>query len=126
MRFTHTFILLVLLVSGCHRRDAKLDQQIVGTWTNEGHWSMSFSSDGSFSSGPPSLLYQGTWFTKDGELVSTITNATGTKKHEPVGSIDRLRIVRVDAGKLALSSQLAFIEDGQTNYRPVTNYFDRR
>ena len=126
MRFTHTFILLVLLASGCHRRDAKLGQQIVGTWTNEGLWSMSLSSDGSFSSGSPSVSYQGTWLTKDGELVTTVTNATGTKKHVPVGSIDRSRIVRVDAGQLALSSQLAFIEGGQTNYHPVTNYFDRR
>ena len=126
MRFTHTLILLVLLASGCHRRDAKLDQQIVGTWTNEEHWSVSFSSDGSFSSGSPGLSFQGTWLSRDGELVMTVTNAAGTKKHEPVGSIDRLRIVRVDAGQLALSSQLAYIEDGQTNYHPVTNYFDRR
>ena len=87
---------------------------------------MSLSSDGSFSSGSPSVSYQGTWLTKDGELVTTVTNATGTKKHVPVGSIDRSRIVRVDAGQLALSSQLAFIEGGQTNYHPVTNYFDRR
>ena len=60
------------------------------------------SPDGSFSEsiGHSNALvtYQGTWFVKDGELVMTVTNAHGTGNHgaEPVGSVDRCKIIHVD------------------------------
>jgi len=60
------------------------------------------SPDGSFSEsfGHSNALvtYQGTWLVKDGELVMTVTNAHGTGNHgvEPVGSVDRCKIIHVD------------------------------
>ncbi len=104
MRFAFPFVLIGLLVAGCQRRDAKLTQQIAGEWKHEGGFDMTISSDGSFSSGSSDVAYQGTWQVSAGELVATITNATGTKKHEPVGSIDRMKIVQVDKSHLTLES----------------------
>jgi hypothetical protein len=103
MRFAFTFILIGLLVAGCHRREAKLTDQIVGAWNHvDGGFSMTISSDGSFSSGSSNVAYQGTWLVGDAVLVMTITNATGTKQHEPVGSVDRMKIVQVDESHLTL------------------------
>ncbi len=116
MRLTLPLAFLVLLVAGCHRNDAKLSRQIVGTWAPGAGISMAISPDGSFLSAFTKtnlvvvLTYQGTWLVRDGELVMTITNASGTKEHEPVGSIDRMKIVQVDAARLALGM------NGQTNY----------
>jgi hypothetical protein len=106
-----TFILIGLLVAGCHRREAKLTHQIAGAWNHVGGgFSMTISSDGSFSSGSSNVAYQGTWLVRDAVLVVTITNATGTKQHEPVGSVDRMKIVQADEGHLTLESS------GQTTY----------
>ena len=63
---------------------------------------MTIASDGSFSSGSSSVTYQGTWLVKDDVLVLTVTNATDTKQHEPVGSVDRMKIIQADDGHLTL------------------------
>ena len=102
VRFTLIFILLGLLTIGCHRRDTKLARQIVGAWKHESGFSMTIASDGSFSSGSSSVTYQGTWLVKDDVLVLTVTNATDTKQHEPVGSVDRMKIIQADDGHLTL------------------------
>jgi hypothetical protein len=103
MRFAFTFILIGLLAAGCHRREAKLAHQIAGAWNHVGGgFSMTISSDGSFSSGSSKVAYQGTWLVRDAVLVMTITNATGTKQHEPVGSVDRMKIVQADESNLTL------------------------
>ena len=99
-----------LLVTGCQRRDAKLTQQIAGAWKHEGGFDMTISPDGSFSSASSNVAYQGTWRVSVDELVVTITNATGTKQHEPVGSVDRMKIVQADESHLTLESS------GQTIY----------
>lgn len=131
MRFSAVFVLLALLLASCGRRD-KTSHEIVGTWQSGSQFSMTLSAGGDFLSSfldtnqTVVLTYQGTWQVRESVLMMTITNVSGTLKHETNGSIDRMRIVRVDAGQLALSSQLAYIEGGQTNYHPVTNYFDRR
>ena len=98
-----------------HPSDAKLGQQISGTWKNHsGLFTRVFSSDGSFSTiiGHPNALvtYQGTWLVKDGELVMTLTNAQGTGSHQAgssVGDIDRIRIVQVD------EHQFSYAEGGR-------------
>ena len=107
MRFAFTFLLVSLMVIGCHRRDASF-QKIVGVWqTQESGWDMTFSPSGGFVSGLPSLTYQGTWLVVGDEIVMTVTNATGTKKHEPVGSIDRLRIIGLDRQHMTLVCQVS-------------------
>ena len=113
MRFAFTFVLLGLLVAGCHRQDTKLTQQIVGAWKHEGGFDMSILPDGRFSSGSSSVAYQGTWLVSADELVMTITNATGTKQHEPVGSIDRMKIVQIDKSHLTLESSSQMIYYGR-------------
>jgi len=115
MRFFVVFISVGLLVAGCGSRD-KISQQFVGTWQHEGGFSSTLSADGSFSSSYTStnqtvvLVYQGTWLARDGELDFTITNVSGTKRHEPVGSVDRIKIVEVS------SSHLVLEQGGMTNY----------
>jgi len=107
MRFAFTFLLVSLMVIGCHRRDASF-QKIVGAWqTQESGWDMTFSPNGGFVSGSPSLTFQGTWLVVGDEIVMTVTNATGTKKHEPVGSIDRLRIIGLDGQHMTLVCQVS-------------------
>lgn len=111
MRFTFTFVLLGLLLAGFHR-DANLTQQIAGAWKHEGGFDVTISPDGSFSSGSSSVSYQGTWQVVADELVITITNVTGTKEHEPGGSVDRMKIVQIDKSHLTLvwSNQTIYFE----------------
>jgi hypothetical protein len=112
MRFYAIFVMLGLLVAGCD----KTGQQFVGTWQHEGGFSSTLSTDGSFSSSYTStnqevvLVYQGTWQAREGELDFTITNVSGTRRHEPVGSVDHMKIVEVD------SSHLVLEQGGMTNY----------
>ena len=109
MRYTRTFILLGLLLTGCKSHDAILSQQILGTWTRgtlswtePPLYSKTFLPDGSFTTSighsNALVIYQGTWLVKDGELVMTTTNAHGTGRHQagPVGGVDRVKIVHVD------------------------------
>ena len=121
MKFTRTFILLGLLLTGCGSHDAKLSQQILGTWTKGPFswtepplYSKTFAADGSFTTSightNALVIYQGTWLVKDGELVMTTTNAHGTGNHQPGpwGGVDRVKIIRVDERQLDLefSNQL--------------------
>jgi hypothetical protein len=115
VRVVSISILLVMLLTGCDR-DAKLSRQMAGTWTHEGYFTLTLSSDGNFSSVLGSIsasnyvAYVGTWLVKDELLVMTTTNASGTRPHEPIGTVDRLKIVMVDHRYLALES------GGQTGY----------
>jgi hypothetical protein len=122
MKYTIIFTMLSLLATGCSRRDsqvskqndAQLGRQIAATWTQEGGQSLTISPDGSFSSswssGNRFLKYQGTWLVKDQMLVETVTNASGTMPHYPVGGVERVKIIQVDDSRLAIE------QDGQTNY----------
>ena len=102
MRFAVTFTLVCLLAIGCHRRDARLEK-IAGAWQfKDGGWEMNFSPNGGFTSGSLSLTFQGTWLVSADELVMTITNATGSKQHEPVGSVDRFSIFELDRQHMTL------------------------
>jgi hypothetical protein len=103
-------LLIGLLVTSCHRRDAKLGQQIVGSWKREGEggFTMTIRPEGGFSSGSSSVAYQGTWRVKNTELVITLTNATGFKQRESVGIVDRMKIVQADDNSLMLE------QNGQT------------
>src|ERR1035441_7431954 len=103
--------------------DAKLTQQIAGTWTR-GPFSWTeaplfrrtYSPDGSFTTsiGHTNALvtYKGTWLVKDQALVMTVTNAQGTGNHgtgSPVGHVDGGRIIYLD------EHQFIYETDGHTN-----------
>jgi len=115
MRISAALIVFGLLEAGCGSRD-KANHQFVGKWQHEGGFNSTIFADGSFSSSYTGtnqsivLAYQGTWQAKDGELDFTITNVSGTRLHEPVGTIDRMKIVAVDGSRLVLE------HSGQTYY----------
>ena len=114
MKTIPTILALSLLLTACGRRnsqisklsDAQLGRQIAATWTQEGGQSLTISPDGSFSSswssGNKFLKYQGTWLVKDQMLVETVTNASGTMPHYPVGGVERVKIIQVDDSRLAI------------------------
>ncbi len=116
MRFALIVILLGLLIAGCNSRNKSVRRQVVGTWQHQGGVTLAISDDGSFSTVFAAsnhtvvLELQGTWATSDDVLVMTLTNVDGTIRHEPVGSVDRSRIIEVDSNHLALALL------GQTNY----------
>jgi hypothetical protein len=109
---TAILVLLSLLLTGCDRRDARLRQQIVGTWTNEGSGMMVITSDGGFSSRWPSHYrtnaYEGIWRIKDGVLFSMVTNASPSELQSPAGDVEGFKIIRVD------DHQLIYRFGGQT------------
>lgn len=122
MKYTRTFILLGLLLAGCKNYDAKVSQEVVGTWTRGPFswietplFSKTFSPDGSFTTSightNALVIYEGTWLVKDGELVMTTTNAHGTGYHQPgpVGGVDRAKIIHLD------DHQFIYEIAGQTN-----------
>ena len=121
MRFALTFI-LVSLLTGCKSYDAKLSQQVLGTWnrteynvpirldgsftswkTIPGH--LTFLSDGNFSSfwGDTNGFdkYRGTWLVKDGMLVLTTTNSDGVAMLD----ISKHKIVQVDKHRLVYDTE---------------------
>jgi major membrane immunogen (membrane-anchored lipoprotein) len=102
MRFVLTMLTLSLLLTACGRRDIKFGRQITGTWTNgSGRNIETISSNGSFALTIGTIndrvTYQGTWLIKDGEFVTTVTNAqvTGNYKAGPVGAVSRVKIVKL-------------------------------
>lgn len=114
------FLLLSLFLTACGRQakleelsgDAKLRQKIIGAWSHK-DGIIRFASDGSssadFTNGPKVLAYRSTWELKDGYIVARITNVTlqNTTNAEPVGTVERSRIITVN------DHSLVYDEDGQ-------------
>src|SRR5579883_1704955 len=52
-------------------------------------------------------LYEGTWDVKDGSLVLSISfaNARNTTNVEPVGTVDKFRVITVDPGNLEMERE---------------------
>lgn len=92
-----------LILTACSSRDTKLTRMVAGRWMHGTH-EIALLLDGRFfeSFQPPkgTLTYAGTWQIRDGILSFTVTNASGPEPHEPVGSVDRGKIVSVDAHHL--------------------------
>ncbi len=65
---------------------------------------MVMAPDGSFSatfhSPQGTLTLAGTWQIKDGILIWTTTNVSGPEPHVAIGTVDRSKIVSVDAHRL--------------------------
>ena len=121
MRFALTFI-LVSLLTGCKSPDAKLSQQVLGTW-NRTEYDVPIRLDGSFTSwksvpGHMTLLaggsfssfwddtngfdrYRGTWLIKNGTLVLTITNSDEVAMRD----ISKLKIVQLDKHRFVYDTE---------------------
>jgi hypothetical protein len=118
MRFSAIYILLAVLVAGCGKYDT-VRHRLIGTWQDSSRFSLTLSANGDFLSSfsdtnhTVTLTYQGIWQVKEDVLMMTITNVTGTIKHETNGSIDRMRVIELDVSHLAL-------ENGN-----MTNYLER-
>ncbi len=97
IRLTVAFALLTLLLTACDNHI--FPDQMAGTWTNKNADTMTFTSDGAFSTGsssPATSNYQGTWQITNGTLISTITNAP-EKFTRPVS----FKIMRLDEHTLS-------------------------
>ena len=124
MRFALTFILLGLLLTGCRSPDAKLSQRLLGTWTQPAgilpvasdggfiSWepdpsgSITFLSDGSFSScygSGKNDSFRGTWVVKGGMLVMIFTDEDGSVI--PSISGHNRKIIRVDEHQLVFDNE---------------------
>ena len=110
MKYTTTFILLGLLLTGCGRRDAKIQQALTGTWVEAGDSFRStrvVSPSGSFDflitglTNGVTVKEEGTLVTKDGDLIITVTNDSRTNASlMPQGLHGR--IVRLDEHELVV------------------------
>jgi hypothetical protein len=111
----------MVCVPGCSPNDS--DQQvrkaIVGAWKTGHGGELVISPDGTFHShfvGTATNLtkewdYSGTWYVENGVVNIVITNAStiNTTNMQPIGSVDKIRI-------LALSeSKIIFESAGRTN-----------
>ena len=110
MRIYIFIFALALLVAGCGGRDAKLRQQITGTWPVPPSGSMTFLAAGSFhftnsyvsTNATLTWASDGTWDVRDGFLITTITNsiASGTDEKAQVGKTSRGKITFIDEHNL--------------------------
>ena len=84
--------------------DAKITDAVCGSWRGGANRTMLLAPDGSFSalfrSPKGTLTLAGTWQIKDGILIWTTTNVSGPEPHVAVGTVDRSKIVSVDAHRL--------------------------
>ena len=112
MRFRLTFILLSLLVAGCGSRDAKLREQIYGSWDGgrimylpDGTWH--FKNEGVVSNVTLKWASDGTWDVKDGFLIIATTNSASENTTEKplVGSVCRYKITFLDAQNLCYTNE---------------------
>jgi hypothetical protein len=111
MKFWKVSIFCVLISTGCHQSKDDQDdgngikKQIIGTWAlAEGGFEWNIYPDGSFNSffGKTNVIsfYEGTWQSSNDLLYLTITNSGGSRKHETNGSIDKIKIIKLDATSL--------------------------
>jgi len=120
MRFSSVCILLILLIVGCSRRDAKMREQICGSWDGgvitylpDGSWH--FHNELVVSNVTLKWTSDGTWDVKDGYLISTTTNSTSenTTERSLVGRVDRFKITFLDAHNLCGTNE----RDGFAEHR---------
>jgi hypothetical protein len=114
------FLTLGMWLSSCTRHDGT--SKLVGTWGGKAG-EIVFSADKSFHSTFTNAIktwnYYGVWELDNDELVLTITNANAINitNFESIGSVDRVKILKIDKTFLVT-------EYGQ---QPgITNFFTRK
>ncbi len=85
-------------------RDTKLTHAVCGNWRGGASREMVMAPGGSFSatfhSPKGTLTLAGTWQIKNGMLIWTTTNVSGPEPHVAIGTVDRSKIISVDAHRL--------------------------
>lgn len=104
MKCTIPFIFLTLLQVGCGRRDAKIQQQVTGTWVVQYGGDIRCTNiirpDGGYSAtvtGFPDghiISIEGTIVAKDGDLIETVTSDSETNQTVPL--VVRGHIISLD------------------------------
>lgn len=104
MKYSIPFILLTLLLAGCGCRDAKIQQQVTGTWVvhygGDIRCTNTIRPDGGYSAsvtGFPdghTISVEGTMVAKGGDLIETITSDSET--NQPVPIVVRGHIITLD------------------------------
>jgi hypothetical protein len=113
------FIVVLVLLVGCDRPEAKLHKQLIGTWMQEdSSFEMTLSSNGLFHSKyvgeDKELAFVGTWFVSNSSAIITITGKDVRNWPYPtntpsIGNVESDRIISVDAVRLVTEFK------GQTN-----------
>jgi hypothetical protein len=90
-------------------RDTKLTHAVCGSWRGGASREMVMAPDASFSASfhsPKGILtLTGKWQIKAEILIWTTTNVTGPEPHVAVGTVDRSKIVSVDAHRLVYEAE---------------------
>ena len=104
MKQVFTFIILCLLLTACGRSDARLQQQMTGTWVVEvGNNIRSVNiikPDGSFAAKVTGftngsvVMIEGTFLAKNGALVETVTKSS--QQNEKVPFVVQGHIIRLN------------------------------
>ena len=107
-------LFVALLLNGCDRGDAKVRQQLLGTWQKPDGGQITLQADGSFHSHwtlsltntPKEWLYDGTWSIKDNSVRLAITNAgaRNTTNFEAIGTIEHWKIIQLDEKRLTIAN----------------------
>ena len=87
-------------MTGCNRHDTKLQSAIIGSWSEGGAHTLTFESNGHYSSvypSPTSQSYEGSWHIYRGLLVMT----TRTSNSVPFSSIESSKVL-LDGDRLIL------------------------
>jgi hypothetical protein len=115
-----TFALLSVMIVGCGSRDAKMREQIYGTWdggtiTYLPNGTFHFHSELVISNATLKWTSDGTWGVEDGYLITTTTNSTSenTTERPAVGRISRSKITFLDAHNLCYTNE----RDGFNSHR---------
>jgi hypothetical protein len=91
VRYTITFIALILSLTACGRRDTEIRRDITGTWfqgSNNAH-TLTFASDGTYISifggyqDHHIITYEGKWTIKRGGLVLSGVRSNSTPLADP-------------------------------------------
>ena len=127
VRYASTSILLILMVASCahdNPRDAKLREQVVGSWSCGGSAKMTCSPDGRWQTleksvpGPGMVRTEGRWSVTDGALITKVEHVYGTNFFPTVnGGPDRFehRILSVDGEHLAVLIEASQYHGAKTN-----------
>jgi hypothetical protein len=104
MKYTITLILLSLLLTRCGRRDAKIQQQVTGTWVvhygGDIRCTNIIRPDGGYTAtvtGFPNgsvIRIEGTILARGGDLIETITSDSETNQNVPI--VVRGHIISLD------------------------------
>jgi hypothetical protein len=125
------FFVFSLLLLGCHEQKASIHNKLAGTWLCETNFPDGSKSEGTIivdsngvyfshsaswgiSNRFSELTIEGTWQSKDGFLIDTMTKSSQTSAKTPI--VSRMRIIRFNDQELILQPMDFY--PGDTNKWP--------